>query len=180
MPEDDLRTEVAELRERLTRLEDRAFPPGESSTDLDKVVNERFDQLPPEARKRPIGQIRATFYFRAESSQLRGDPDANFDELLALPSDSLAKSFAGLSHPARIEIFKALLDGKKDSNSLLKAAGLNTTGQLYHHLREMEEVGLVVRHGRNLWALENLHAFAMGLLAAKALMDWRGEGKGAQ
>jgi DNA-binding transcriptional ArsR family regulator len=181
MHEDDLHGEIADLRERLTRLEERLTPvgmtPEKQRNPLAKEVDEHFAALDAAARTRPIGKIKAWFYFRSEHSQFLGDEEEELAALLALPSDALAGSLAGLAHPARIEIFKALLDGKKDSNSLLKAAGLNTTGQLYHHLREMEEVGLVVRHGRNLWALENLHAFALAMVVGKALMDWRGEGK---
>jgi hypothetical protein len=43
----------------------------------------------------------------------------------------------------------------------------------------MEEVGLVVRRGRNLWAGVNLHAFALALVVGQYLMYWRGEGKGS-
>jgi hypothetical protein len=175
----DIAAELAELRERVARLEEAQAPvsvtPEKRRNPLVKVVDERFAQLPEEARRRPTGSIQYWFYFRSQHSQFLGDETEDFDALLARSSDALARGLAGLAHPARIEIFKALLAGKKDSASLLKAAGLNTSGQLYHHLREMEEVGLVVRHGRNLWALENLHAFALALVVGKALMDWRGE-----
>lgn len=181
MPEEDLLRAVADLRERVARLEaggtTTSVTPEKQSNPLVQEVDERFDERPEEARKRTIGRLQCRFYFRSAHSQYQGDESTDFEALLTQPSDAIARSLAGLAHPARIEIFKALLDGKKDSVSLLKAAGLNTTGQLYHHLREMEEVGLVVRHGRNLWALENLHAFALAMVVGKALMEWRGEGK---
>jgi DNA-binding transcriptional ArsR family regulator len=183
MPEDDLRTELTDVRERLARLEARAFPPDEKPNPLAEVVDEDFAKTPEEERRYPIGLVRALSYFRIhrpsddEYAKSASDRTIGFDVLLALPADAVAGSLAGLAHPARIAIYKALLTGSKDSTSLLEVAGLNTTGQLYHHLREMEDVGLVVRRGRNLWASANLEAFAIALVAAQYLMHWRGEGK---
>jgi DNA-binding transcriptional ArsR family regulator len=186
MPEDDLHTQIADLRQRVARLEDRAFPPDERTNPLSAAAEEQFATAPEAARRYPIGQVRALSYFRIhrpsddEYGKYVNDHTAGFDALLALPADAIAKSLAGLAHPARIAIYKALLTGSKDSASLLDAAGLNTTGQLYHHLREMEDVGLVVRRGRNLWTTANLEAFALALLVGQYLMNWRGEGKEAR
>lgn len=44
----------------------------------------------------------------------------------------------------------------------------------------MEEVGLVVRRGRNLWTTANLEAFALAMVVGQYLMHRRGEGKEAR
>jgi len=180
---DDLRAELADLRSRVERLEERGSRFKEADHPLAQRVEQQFEQASEEARRFPIGEVRAMSYFRLsrpddnEYGRLMDDNTTGFDALLALSSDEAARSMAGLAHPVRLEIYKALLTGSKDSAALIEAAGLNTTGQLYHHLREMEEVGLVVRYGRNRWGQANLQAFALALVAAQQLMRWRGEGR---
>ncbi len=180
---DDIHAELADLRARVERLEQRAKAYKEGEHPLAERVEAKFEQASEEARRFPIGEVRALSYFRFsrpgddEYGRLLDEKTIGLDALLALSSDEAAHSMAGMAHPIRLEIYKALLTGSKDSASLLEAAGLNTTGQLYHHLREMEEVGLVVRYGRNRWGQANLQAFALALVAAQQLMRWRGEGR---
>jgi hypothetical protein len=181
-----VRAELADLKARVAELERRLGEPrtatgerDEESNPFKKEVDARFAELPDAARRRPIGGVRGTHYFRVAHGVYSGSATTDLDNLLGLPAEALARSLAGLAHPVRIAIYRALLEGMehgRDSANLLAAAGLNTTGQLYHHLREMEEVGLVVRRGRNLWAAENLFWFALAMTAAKGLMNWRGEG----
>jgi DNA-binding transcriptional ArsR family regulator len=182
-----IRGELEQLKARVAALEKgiegrRTAPAGEHSGERNpfkEEVDARFAELPEAARRRPIGKIGGTHYFRVGHGVYSGSATVYLDALLGLPSEALARSLAGLAHPARIEIYKALLERMEkgqDAASLLAAAGLNTTGQLYHHLREMEEVGLVVRRGRNLWAAENSFWFALAMTAARGLMTWRGEG----
>jgi DNA-binding transcriptional ArsR family regulator len=177
----DLRAELADLRDRVARLEQRAAAHQEEEHPLAAPVEEAFAKADEAAKRYPIGQLRVEQYFRIhrphenEYGRFVDGHTVGFDALLALPPDAVARSLAGLAHPARLAIYKALLTGSKDAPTLLEAAGLNTTGQLYHHLREMEEVGLVVRRGRNLWAHANLHAYALALAVGQILIQWRGE-----
>lgn len=181
-----VRSELEQLEARVAELERRlgdmpavnASGRTEEGNPFKQEVDARFAELPEDARRRPIGRIRGTAYFRVAHGVYSGGATTDLDDLLGPPSAVLARSLAGLAHPVRIEIYKALLanmERGQDSASLLAAAGLNTTGQLYHHLREMEDVGLVVRRGRNLWAAENLFWFALAMTAAKGLMNWRGD-----
>lgn len=56
---------------------------------------------------------------------------------------------AALGHPARAGIVRALLTGGPSSTTVLQdAAGLASTGQLYHHLRSLTHCGLVEQDGR--------------------------------
>lgn len=177
---EQLKARVAALEE---RIEGRQPAPaggrdGETNP-FKEAVDGRFAALPEAARRRPIGTLRGIHYFRVAHGVYSGGATTDLDHLLGLSAAALARSLAGLAHPVRIELYKALLasmERGQDSAGLLAAAGLNTTGQLYHHLREMEEVGLVVRRGRNLWAAENLFWFALAMTAAEGLMNWRGEG----
>ncbi|MBW0119461.1 ArsR/SmtB family transcription factor [Pseudonocardia abyssalis] len=56
---------------------------------------------------------------------------------------------AALGHPARAGIVRALLAGGPCGTAdLQEAAGLASTGQLYHHLRSLTHCGLVEQDGR--------------------------------
>ena len=50
---------------------------------------------------------------------------------------------AALAHPVRLSILKAILEGKRDTQSLQALPEMGTTGQLYHHLKELESAGWV-------------------------------------
>jgi DNA-binding transcriptional ArsR family regulator len=50
---------------------------------------------------------------------------------------------AALGHPVRLALLKALLEGKRAKSDLERIEGLGTTGQLYHHLKALEEAGWV-------------------------------------
>lgn len=171
---------LEDLRARLERLERLVLAPHQGN-DLDRlaqVVSERAEAMDDEARQRTgqrIGQIEIHVHLRLPGQTHGIVDDFRFEDLLATSPDILARGIAGLGHPARIAICKALLDGPKETAALLDLAGLNTTGQLYHHLQAMEDVGLVNRRGRNLWASENIGAFVMLLGAGKLLANWRGD-----
>lgn len=171
---------LEDLRARLERLERLVLAPhqGDDLDRLARLVSERAEAMDDEARQRTgqrIGQIEMHAHLRLPGQTHGIVDDFRFEDLLATSPDILARGIAGLSHPARIAICKALLDGPKETAALLDLAGLNTTGQLYHHLQAMEDVGLVNRRGRNLWASENIGAFVMLLGAGKLLANWRGD-----
>lgn len=171
---------LAELRARLERLERLVLVPhqGDDLDRLAQMVSKRAEHMDPEAQQRTeqrIGQIEIYAHLRLPGKTHGIVDDFKFEDLLATSAETLAYGIGGLSHPARIAISKALLNGPKETSALLDEAGLNTTGQLYHHLQAMAEVGLVERRGRNLWAIQNIGAFVMLLGAAKILANWRGD-----
>lgn len=68
---------------------------------------------------------------------------------LDLGDDPRLAVLAALGHPARAGIVRALLAaGPSTTTSLQEAAGLASTGQLYHHLRSLTHCGLVEQDGR--------------------------------
>ncbi|TAG80090.1 MAG: ArsR family transcriptional regulator [Betaproteobacteria bacterium] len=50
---------------------------------------------------------------------------------------------AALAHPIRLLVLKALIEGKRDTQSLASLPDMGTTGQLYHHLKELEAAGWI-------------------------------------
>lgn len=165
------------LEERVGRLERQSVGgDGErQASRLADVVNERIEKESLDVSTSAIGQLEFSVLIRHKDSTFGMNDSVMLEKLMAAPAESLAKSIGGLGHPVRIDLYRALLTGPKESTELLEIAELNTTGQLYHHLQAMADVGLVERRSRNLWACQNQGAFAMMLGAGRILSGWRGE-----
>jgi hypothetical protein len=69
--------------------------------------------------------------------------ESPLDDLLAANWMTAHTRMAALSHPVRLMILKALLLGKRDTQSLQGLEDMGTTGQLYHHLKELESAGWI-------------------------------------
>ncbi len=68
---------------------------------------------------------------------------------LALEDAPRVAVLAALGHPARAALVRALLEnGPTGTGALQEAAGLASTGQLYHHLRALTGCGLVEQDAR--------------------------------
>lgn len=52
-----------------------------------------------------------------------------------------ADVFAALGHPVRLTLLREVLRGTGSAADLAETAGLGTTGQLYHHLRQLVAAG---------------------------------------
>ena len=83
-----------------------------------------------------------------------GGGDLSWQAEHALP-DVLAEGFqdaagvlAALGSPFRLEIIRALLLGWETAAQLQEIPGLGTSGQLYHHLRDLQSAGLVTQRRR--------------------------------
>ncbi len=80
------------------------------------------------------------------------DDSADANAVFALPAEGAMRVLAALSSAPRLALYRAALSGPVTSAELMAAAGLNTTGQLYHHLRELVGVGLMMQEGRDRYA----------------------------
>ncbi len=165
-----------EFRARLERLE-RAAAGRSGQPNMDRLgadIDERVREAGIDPATQPVGQIEVNALLRIPGNTWGYGDSFTLEDLLGISTEALAKGIGGLAHPVRIALYKALLTGPKESPELLAIAELNTTGQLYHHLQAMADVGLVERRGRSLWASQNLGAFVLLLAAGKILADWRG------
>jgi DNA-binding HxlR family transcriptional regulator len=88
------------------------------------------------------------------------------------PSD-LARMLAGFGNPSRVRVARAVLSGANTHHALSQAVGLRT-GPLYHHLRELERSGLLMRVDRNRYDLSRRGRDL--LLVCTASMNFRGNG----
>jgi hypothetical protein len=173
---------LADLEQRVALLEAGATSSTmipDSMDRLGKVIDARVREQGIDLSTTMVGQVEASALIRRGAASLGWSEDKiELERLFNADPEDLARGIAGLGHPARISLAKALVFGPKESAVLLEVAGLNTTGQLYHHLQAMADVGLVERRGRNLWAGTNIGATVLLLSAGLLLADWRGPDTG--
>lgn len=86
-----------------------------------------------------------------------------------------ARALAGLGHPVRLKIIRALAAGARSHADLERAVGLKP-GPLYHHLRTLERGGLVTMAVRNVYELTR--SGMVGTLVAGLACGMSGEGDG--
>ncbi len=80
--------------------------------------------------------------------------DAAPERVLALPDRGPVEVLAALAHPVRVGIVRSLLvDGPQPGAALQEAAGLGSTGQLYHHLKTLTSSGVVEQDKRGSYRL---------------------------
>lgn len=69
--------------------------------------------------------------------------DDSVTRLIASPEYKVAQILSVLGSEVRLAILRHLLPGPKTAGELVTDLGLSTTGQAYHHLRELERAGYV-------------------------------------
>jgi DNA-binding transcriptional ArsR family regulator len=67
---------------------------------------------------------------------------------LQLDSAGATGVLAALGHPVRVAVLRQLLSGPAVAAELQEAAGLSSTGQLYHHLRALTSARVAEQDGR--------------------------------
>ncbi|PZA08050.1 ArsR family transcriptional regulator [Meiothermus sp. Pnk-1] len=90
-------------------------------------------------------------------------------ELLKADWTQEAPVLRALGHPIRLAILKSLLMGPQTIQELLEIPGLGTSGQLYHHLRELQAAGWAHQERRNCYAIPKDRIVPLLVIIAIAL-----------
>ncbi|MEV0785924.1 helix-turn-helix domain-containing protein [Streptomyces sp. NPDC050423] len=69
-----------------------------------------------------------------------GEPGADWS--------NAAESFAALGHPVRLRLLREILGGRRTAAELAALDETGTTGQIYHHLRQLTGAGWLHTTGR--------------------------------
>jgi DNA-binding transcriptional ArsR family regulator len=150
----DLAARVGELERRVAHLEGaRAAPPP-----LRPVVDpERFwalarlaERTGPEFER--DGVAGSLLYAGRATTPGGGDliwqAEHPLPDVLAEGWEDAAAVLSALGSPFRLEIIRALLLGRGTVQQLQEIPELGTSGQLYHHLRDLQSVGVVTQRRR--------------------------------
>lgn len=69
--------------------------------------------------------------------------DEAVTKLLSNPDYKVAQILSVLGSEVRLAILRNLLERPKVASEIIAEVGLKTTGQVYHHLRELERAGYI-------------------------------------
>jgi len=73
---------------------------------------------------------------------------SDLNALLDADWDTAAEPLAALGHPVRLAVLRGVLTGLHTTSELAALDRLGTTGQLYHHLRQLQAAGWLRSTGR--------------------------------
>ena len=150
----ELEEQMAVLRTRLTELEEQVAS-AVSAGVLTSSFQARTTSSPPdsEAPTSQAGTIQGTLSYTG-TIQLAGRP-FRFQQRLPAQSlfevapEVLSQIFAAFSIPHRVIILRTLCERSCTAQQLQEVLGMGSSGQLYHHLKELLATGLITQRERS-------------------------------
>ncbi|NED13955.1 helix-turn-helix domain-containing protein [Streptomyces sp. SID9124] len=138
----DLEERVAELERRMAELE--AAPPAPPVPPVAETDFWALDAL--KARHPVTGEADGAVLF---TGAVRVPTGHRYEWQYGLLTETLfdddwseaAASFAALGNPVRLTLLRAVLDGLRTAAELAALDDVGTTGQIYHHLRQLTGAG---------------------------------------
>ncbi|WP_020673528.1 hypothetical protein [Amycolatopsis nigrescens] len=161
----DLPARLAELEERVARLEQRDVQQT-SRTGADPEVfwalNGLRERLEPDAgavlfagaAPLPTGE----YYEWQQAATVGGLLDLDWAECSA--------AFNALGHPVRLLLLREVLGGARTGAELKEHEALGTTGQLYHHIRQLVAAGWLQAAGRGRYVVPGARVVPLLVLLA--------------
>jgi len=145
---------VAELEQRVASIEARGRPPAETS-----ALHSAGPHVPDRERLWALAGLQertgtGSAVLFTGSVSLSGDrayvwqQGVNANQLLDADWDLAADVLGALGHPIRLKLIQAILNGASTTAEIGTLQGLGTTGQLYHHLRQLVAAGWLNSTGR--------------------------------
>jgi DNA-binding transcriptional ArsR family regulator len=145
---------LSELERRVTLLEDGRGPerPARPIVDTDTfwALARLAERTGPEFER--DGVAGSLLYAGRATTPGGGDliwqAEHPLPGVLAEGWEDAAAVLAALGNPVRLEIVRRILLGGETVQQLQEIPGLGTSGQLYHHLRDLQAAGLVIQRRR--------------------------------
>lgn len=148
----DLAGRVTALEERLRRLESREAPPAGGGAGSSEA---RFWAL--EGLKAHVGDPGAVLFTGAVvlPTDERYEWQQGVDAASLLDADwsEVSAALAALAHPVRLVLLREILHGGRTVAELQSHESLGTSGQLYHHLRQLVGAGWLRATSRGRYAV---------------------------
>ena len=110
-----------------------------------------------------------------EILQVAGEPSTNWsiswdDEvknLFDIPSHQVAQVLGALGNEVRLDILRELIERPKTIVELTQSLGMKTTGQAYHHIKELQLAGYVEEKSKGRFSINmklgRVYVAALGL-----------------
>ena len=90
------------------------------------------------------------------------------EDVLAASWQELSGAIAALGHPVRLRLLQLILTGTRSAADLQSVDGLGTSGQLYHHLRQLIAAGWLVQAARGHYAVPGGRVISLLVLLTAA------------
>lgn len=97
-----------------------------------------------ELGRRAPGVVMMAGAVETQAGPVRWQYGLHAEGLLAHDWSDLARPLEALGHPARIELVRQVMRGAHTTAELLQLEHLASSGQLYHHLRQLVSAGWLV------------------------------------
>lgn len=146
--DESLRDVVAELRRRVARLETDRPPPAEAVVDLGAAPPER-------------GRIAYSGTGPWDGRSVVWQMERSWDDLTTGDAHGVARVLTALASPIRLRIVGELTVGPASTGDLADGVDAGTSGQLFHHLKELLAAGLVHQPRRGIYALRPQHVLPL-------------------
>ena len=158
-----------ELNERLAALEDRVAAL-EGRRAVPELPEGTFWAL--EGLKQRAGEGAVLFTGTAPlptGEYYEWQQGATLVDLQDMDWSESSTAFAALGHPVRLLLLKLILGGVRSTAELQEHEALGTTGQLYHHLRQLVATGWLQVTGRGHYAVPGQKVVPLLVLLAAVL-----------
>lgn len=148
MTSDDLRARLDALESRVRALE---APRGEAGTPPPASGSDTFwalDGLRARAEA-PGGVLYTGSVDLPDGGHVDWQYGLTTDDVLGRDWAASAPVLAALGHPVRLTLLRAVVHGTRTVAEMAELEGVGTTGQVYHHVRQLVAAGwLHTLHGR--------------------------------
>jgi DNA-binding transcriptional ArsR family regulator len=153
----DVASRLAALEDRVRRLEDDSTPRANPARDAGpSALRERFWALEGLKERLPSGDG-AVLYAGVVPTPAGGWYEwqwgSDTAELLQADWSDLGAALAALGHPVRLLLLRQVLSGAGTVAELQERGELGTSGQLYHHLRQLVGAGWLTSSSRGRYAV---------------------------
>ena len=134
---------VEQLQQRIETLE-----ADQEATDfsvLQRLQQRRGDQFEHAGLR---GSVLYAGAVSGENKRLIWQAERGFPRLVNIENPAAVRILAALGHPIRLEIVQMLLEASATSQDFQARLDSSSTGQLYHHLKELRAAGIVAQASR--------------------------------
>lgn len=169
----ELAERVRVLEEQVARLqeqENHAGDPGESSGPDPALEASTFWALHGlKARTSDPGAVLFTGMVRTSADEpVEWQQGASAESLLEADWSLTADALAALGQPIRLTLLREVLRGRHSAAELSSVESVGTTGQLYHHLRQLVAAGWLRTSGRGRYEVPATRVIPLLVIVAAA------------
>ncbi|XVV35972.1 ArsR/SmtB family transcription factor [Streptomyces sp. CA-100214] len=145
---EQLEQRVADLERRLAALEEAGERPAPRPGEGDFWALEGLKEQLAELGAADGGVLFTGSVRLPTGEQYAWQHGALTEGLLDADWAESAEVFAALGHPVRLRLLREILGGRRTAAELAELDGVGTTGQIYHHLRQLTGAGWLHATGR--------------------------------